>query len=242
MQSTAVATMSSTTSQFPKGKQKTCILCGALMPEAAVKCTVCDGFQDSPTKTCVVCGSLMPINASKCKTCSSSQGWTRYLPLGTTTLALLTALVSVVASTTPTFIRWVKGDNSDIRTNFARDDHSGGIILTVSNYGDRPGSIKDITLNIPFKQPNGRPTSYRGTVDTTDPKFDEYFVAPGDNRSIRVKFLDVNFDATNFSSADFSGPCSIVVATSEYSNQKDPTTLSQPCERLSVVIGLHKQN
>jgi hypothetical protein len=192
------------------------------------------GFPDGQRKSCVVCGALMPLRAVKCTICDSFQDWKRYLSVNTTAIALLTALVSVIATSAPTLIGWFEGDNSDLRVNFQRDDHSGGVILGAFNGGNRPGGIKDITLFVPLKNTEGTPLTYRGTIDSKDPKADDSFLAPQSNKPIRVVF-DVRFDNTNLTTKDFNGVCVITVETAEFSGPGKKIPLAIPCGALSVV-------
>ncbi|WP_404925706.1 hypothetical protein [Mesorhizobium sp. ORM16] len=52
--------------------------------------------QDQPTtKLCLMCCTPIPARARKCTTCGEFQDWRRLIPWGNSTLALLTALISV---------------------------------------------------------------------------------------------------------------------------------------------------
>src|SRR5258706_15778244 len=52
----------------------------------------------SDVKPCPVCGEEIKVSARKCIHCSSELTWRKYLTFSSTTLALLTALVSVIAT------------------------------------------------------------------------------------------------------------------------------------------------
>jgi hypothetical protein len=104
-----------------------------------------------PQKMCVACGSLMPSIAKKCTVCSSFQDWRRYLPFDATILALLTALVSVLSTSFPNFVRWVEGKHSETNINWGHDDTTGGLFLLVANDGERPASIIEVSLMIPLR-------------------------------------------------------------------------------------------
>jgi hypothetical protein len=154
-----------------------------------------------------------------------------------TILALMTALVSVIATSAPTLIGWVSGEYSDLEVTFDRDDHTGGIILTAYNRGNRGGGIKDVTLLIPFKDQKGTPTLYHALPDPSDKS--NWFVPAHANVPLRVLFPDVKFDPTKFTVKDVSGKCVISIETFEFSRPGKKVPFDQPCDTLSVA-GLGK--
>jgi hypothetical protein len=103
---------------------------------------------DTPKKNCDVCSAWMPKSAIKCTKCDSFQGWRRSASLSSTTLALLTALVSVLATTYPLFRSAVEENKSDIVVDYGGDDDQGGVFLLVANSGARPGQIAKVTLAV----------------------------------------------------------------------------------------------
>ncbi|MFG3596470.1 hypothetical protein [Bradyrhizobium sp. RDI18] len=104
------------------------------------------------TKSCVACGALMPEAATKCTKCNSYQNWHNRLTISTTVLALLTALVSVIGATIPNLWSWYKSGNSHVVVSFAHDDNQGGFSLAATNDGDRIGSIASVTVEFVVKE------------------------------------------------------------------------------------------
>jgi hypothetical protein len=196
-------------------------------------------FANGPQKACAVCAALMPAQAIKCTVCDSFQNWRQYLsfPQLPTILALLTALASVIASSTPTFIGLFGGEYSNLEVRFDRDDHAGGIILSVYNGGNRGGGIKDVELFIPLRDPKGTPTTYFGAPDPSDKS--NWFVPASANVVLRVIFPDVKFDPSQFKINDVLGHCVITVETVEFSETGKKPQFEEPCETLSVA-GLGK--
>jgi|SRR5579871_4990461 len=54
-----------------------------------------------PTRLCPICLSPVPVGARICLACKSDLSWRRYLSISNTSLALLTALISVLAASAP---------------------------------------------------------------------------------------------------------------------------------------------
>jgi uncharacterized paraquat-inducible protein A len=83
--------------------------------------------EDTPKKNCDVCFAWMPDSAIKCTKCDSFQGWRRGASLSSTTLALLTALISVLATSFPVFHSFLEENRSDIVVDYGGDDDQGGV-------------------------------------------------------------------------------------------------------------------
>jgi ribosomal protein L40E len=202
-------------------------------------------------KMCATCGALMPSPAAKCTVCSTFQDWRRYLPFDATVLALLTALVSVIATVAPSFVGWFEGGYSDLTVDYDRDDQSGGIILTAFNAGSIPAHIKKVTLTIPLKNPQGQ-TSFDGhAVHRSDQKEkedeDDWFLPPNTHKLITITF-DLTTIPPNLSKDDFLDSCTIHFETDEFYPRgtrpswrqgKRPPDAKIPCDGLSVVRGRH---
>jgi hypothetical protein len=201
------------------------------MPSAA--------FAQGPKKACTICAALIPAHAIKCTVCDSFQNWREYFNFSQlpTILALLTALASVIATSTPTLIGWFGREYSQLEVKFDRDDHAGAIIVSVYNGGNRGGGIKDISLVIPLKNPQGTPTTYLGAPDPSDKS--NWFVPASANVPLRVIFPDVKFNPNQFKVNDVSGPCVITVETFEFSGPGKTLPFYEACETLSVA-GLGK--
>ena len=94
---------------------------------------------------CTTCGELIPAAARKCSKCGSYQDWRRYFSIGTTALALLTALVSVVATSVPIVSSALAQNNSHL-TFFVAGATPSNLIVLATNSGDRPGAVLGGTL------------------------------------------------------------------------------------------------
>jgi hypothetical protein len=197
-------------------------------------------------KMCATCGALMPAPATKCTVCDTFQDWRRYLPFDATILALLTALVSVLATTVPVVVGWVSEGYSDMQVTY-RDDVSGGIVVNAYNAGNIPGLINKISLYVPFKDatlPRGPfqgHTVYREQQTGRDQE--DYFVLPKDRKVIDVTF-DLKFNRPNLTKDDFLGDCIIHFEIVEFRSRgsqktsfpnREPPDPHVPCNTLSVV-------
>ncbi len=199
------------------------------------------------SKMCISCGALMPSPAVKCTACNAFQDWRRYLPFDATILALLTALVSVLATSAPSLIGWAEGGFADLTIDYDRDDQAGGIILTAFNAGTIPAHIKKITLNIPLKNAKG-PTNFDGhsvhrAESAAQEDEDDYFLAPNTHKLIKVTF-DLKSIPANLSPDDFEGPCVLHYETDQFhlhgkrkliTAAQQPSDATLPCDSLSVV-------
>jgi hypothetical protein len=179
-------------------------------------------------KRCVVCGSFMPETALKCVACDSFQDWRRYLNFSTTMVALLTALVSVVASSAPTIKNLIMKHDSRLAIAIQGDDRQGGILFLVSNDGDRPGGIAEITLVVPMNHVDYK---YQGRVDE---RVSDTLVSPQQNKQIRVMF-DLGRTIKQAVASDLTGDCKIDVTAAEFSGRAVHFPFTRPCGNLSMV-------
>lgn len=103
---------------------------------------------------CPVCREPIRAGAKKCTHCDSDLGWRRYMGLSNTTLALLTALVSVLVTAAPAMKRFLEPDDSRIRGIPAASQESFGetIWMLVSNSGRRMGVVAGGFLNVSWRQ------------------------------------------------------------------------------------------
>jgi ribosomal protein L40E len=198
-------------------------------------------------KMCLTCAALIPGTASKCTVCGSFQNWRRHLPFDATILALLTALVSVIATSVPALTTWLEGGYSDVAVTYGHDDDSGGIFLSAYNGGNRPGGIKKITLFVPFVNSSYAKTFDEKPVPLKDVDKDkgqkndeEYFLPPQSNKPIHVTF-DLKGIPDNLTTTDFNGMCVITAEISEFSRQgsqstEPPKKIPVDCKELSVLI------
>ncbi len=185
----------------------------------------------------------MPAHAVKCTVCESFQDWRRSIPVNTTVLALLTALVSVIGATAPPLAKLVKGDYSHVVVKWAHDDTTGGVVLAAVNQGPMPASITTITLVVPLK--SGR-QSFVGYVSPDAKKIqgdDEWFVKPYGNKAIHATFYtDAIKEAISERSFTYE-PCQILIEATEFAPERFslfPSTnepIKVDCTQLSILMG-----
>lgn len=196
--------------EFPAGEKKVCKTCGALMPSQAVKCTACDTIY----------------------------GWRGYISVSTTTLALITALISVSATGIAPLMDALKTHDSKLTVSLQGDDNNGALLLLAINVGDRPGGVANVDLSIPFKdeKPNQPRRIYSGYIDDKSPSF----VNPGNGVQVRVRFkIDESVKARSI--YDVSGNCVINVTTVEFSGRQQPFRFERDCGQFYTVIGLNER-
>jgi hypothetical protein len=179
-------------------------------------------------KRCIVCGNIIPKSAVKCVGCGSFQDWRRYLNFSTTMVALLTALVSVIASSAPTIKNLFEGHDSKLAVAFQGDDGQGGVLFLVSNDGDRPGGIAETTLIVPI---NHIDYKYPGQVDE---RVSDTLISPQQNKQIRIMF-DLGAAIKQPSQSDLTGDCKIDIAGAEFSGKTTPFEFARPCTNFSMV-------
>lgn len=91
-------------------------------------------------KECIACGLLIPWKAQLCHNCNSYQDRRRWLSTSTTTLALLTAFVSVVGLVFPTIVGMFHTPQSKAHfSSFTVDGTS--VRAVVTNSGDAPATF-----------------------------------------------------------------------------------------------------
>jgi hypothetical protein len=104
------------------------------------------GVGNSP---CRQCRREMPAGAKLCSHCSSYQDWRGYLPISSTVLALLVALIGVASATLPAAVAALHHPNSAVK--IASPVINGEeVYLVVSNTGDRPAAISGALLASPI--------------------------------------------------------------------------------------------
>jgi hypothetical protein len=104
--------------------------------------------EDSTTR-CKFCRQMISSKARKCIHCGSDLTWKRHLSIGTTTLAILTALISVSASAIPAIYNSIAADDSEISAVYIapiNSRESYNITLLASNSGRKPGAITQASL------------------------------------------------------------------------------------------------
>jgi ribosomal protein L40E len=165
-------------------------------------------------KVCSTCGALMPHQAVKCTKCDSYQNWFRNINLSITMVALLTALVSVAGSTLPGLFNWLRSGDSRLAVSYAYDDDQGGFFLTVTNDGDRVGSIGKVEISVPLKDQK------HTFVGTLDPAYNPS-VEPNKSQKIRYT-LDVETELEHYTADDVVDKCVIFVDIREFVVKERP--------------------
>ena len=93
-------------------------------------------------KPCRACCEPMPARATKCLRCNSVQGWGRFAVVSGTTLALLTALITVTEHAAPTLLALWRGAYSRIAVTPV-DTTDNTVRLLVVNDGTRAGVLQE---------------------------------------------------------------------------------------------------
>ena len=105
------------------------------------------------TMQCPVCRETIKAGARKCVECNSDLDWKRYFTLSNTTLALLTALVSVVGSSYPGIKKMMTPEVSSISVHLAGLNYEDTrLSLLATNLGSQTGVIDNLALT--FQLPN----------------------------------------------------------------------------------------
>ena len=104
-----------------------------------------------------------PVNslARKCIKCGSDiKGWRSYVSVGTSTLALMTALIAVIGAFTPVILRVFGPHDAVIHTTYVSTVHADNgdnnngfdsVELLVSNDGTKSGAVMDGQIHIAWE-------------------------------------------------------------------------------------------
>ena len=154
-----------------------CPICREPIIQGAKVCKHCkcviDPFDDPTRKvSCPACGERIRARAKVCIVCKSDLTWKRFLPVGSTTLAMTTALVAVVATVAPGLKRLAETDSPRLDAQFLSEiNDSREISVLAINDGSRLGPISEVMLTVRWKSantdgiyvhgflPSGRPTT-----------------------------------------------------------------------------------
>lgn len=118
-----------------------------------------DNGRSEPGKMpCSTCHEPIFPGARKCVHCDSYQDWRRHLSMGSSVLALLVALVSVIALSAPMFVQLATPKNSKVEVRFQRL-HLDNAYVLASNHGVRPASIKSVAYEV--TAPDGKRSGRR---------------------------------------------------------------------------------
>jgi ribosomal protein L40E len=103
--------------------------------------------QSENSKLCSTCAEPIPLRAKKCIQCDSYQDWRQYLTFSTANLALITAIISIIASSLPSVYNLTVEYNSHLLASF-QGIQDNSIVLIVANTGKRPGSAGKAYIQI----------------------------------------------------------------------------------------------
>jgi len=161
-------------------------------------------------KDCRVCAEPIRRQANKCTHCGSFQNWRSVLPVSSTILSLLVALVSVTTTAVPILIHAATANRSDVK--ISTPNYANGFITSfVSNAGDRPAIVAAIGMLFIDKKSNreGILPFYREEEEVgamVQPAgavlLHLQFAHPGSDlgqiepESCRLSFIVTNFDGT----------------------------------------------
>jgi hypothetical protein len=105
------------------------------------------GGQVAERVPCPVCREPIARGARKCTECGSDLGWRRFFIFGNTTLALLTALVSVIGASYPAFKSMLTPRVSVLSAVFTGIKVSGTVVsMLVANRGQETGALRDVAF------------------------------------------------------------------------------------------------
>ena len=119
-----------------------CIRCDSDISAAAKICTSCKCIQ-KPARYCHICAEPMASDSVRCSACQAYRGWRRFLP-ASSTIALMTALVSVITSGV-TAVNYMR--DRDSHTSFIVADVSAtAITISAWNTGNKPAALVSYLL------------------------------------------------------------------------------------------------
>ncbi|MDM0071631.1 hypothetical protein [Variovorax sp. J31P207] len=112
---------------------------------------------DGALQPCPMCQEPISPAAKLCRHCKSDFTWKRFLPLGSTTMAMATALIAVVAAVGPQIIRMFEVPNSHLSGSLIFNGRSGSSKATalITNSGSRLGAVTGGRLSMPLKKASG---------------------------------------------------------------------------------------
>lgn len=195
---------------------------------------MCDSQENlTQKKKCIACGELIAVEAHICVHCKSSQDWTRYLNFGSTTLALLTALVSVSATGLPIIKKAITPDNSDLKLVFQGfDADDGAVMLLAHNSGTKPGGLgRSYIKYIPLQ--NGVFINYINELALIDKSPQGSLVEEGKSKQFRLKLTNHGIDPLSHGTITVSPKditCRFVFETAEFIGASKSITFEKNCE------------
>jgi hypothetical protein len=158
---------------------------------------------------CPICHEPIILGARKCVKCNSDlYGWRSYISLSTTTLALLTALISVVGSTAPTIWSLFLPSDARLHPVFIGGADSPPYreeVLLITNDGTKSGALTAARLRADWRL-NGH--AHRVEFVLLLPKGRPVIVPPGENvdavLTIDPDLFDLQTDTSNADAQAFA--------------------------------------
>ena len=207
--------------------------------------------------SCPLCRESINPRARICIHCRSDLTWRRYLPIGSTSLAIITAMIAVSAAVAPGIKRLFEVQDSALHATFLAEDWHHELAFLVANNGNRPGFVKsaeieyawgksqDETLRMAFQRkrdgsflvsPNSATQinleyydeqNFRDSLAVAKSKFQR------NDRALFESMLDID---TERRPAVLSKQCKIVVEFVNSSGSTNETTLTVECVKLLVIM------
>jgi hypothetical protein len=144
-------------------------------------------------KECRECAEWIPEKASLCSTCKSYQNWKRFISLPTTSIALLTALISVLTVSIPQLVDYLRGGYSTTAVSYDGIIAGKFPMFTISNGGNRPSTIEPPKFGFvwPDKQ-----IWYELNFGTNN-EIGELSIPPSQTKQLVVSMSDVSLSLFN---------------------------------------------
>jgi hypothetical protein len=101
-------------------------------------------MSDDPV--CKICKKSIPVSAKVCTECDHYQDWRRFLTIGSSSLSLIIALISVIGLTAPTFYKLFFRE-SEFQLLAAREGEVFDVFIR--NPMEQVGYVRSVNLLIP---------------------------------------------------------------------------------------------
>lgn len=189
--------------------------------------------QPANEKFCSTCYAAIHRQARKCRECESYQDWRRHLSVGSSVLALLVALVSVLALAAPAFDGIITREDSNIEVSLQGIRGERAFVM-VTNSGVRAGSVTGATLAI--KHPMA-PEPIEADLEVVPA-----LIPAGATRQLAIplqsvrRFIDISYcESIKVPNANFQ--ISVKVAFRDFKSSREMLALLPASVRESVSSG-----